>query len=221
MTPQEIETAARRLMNVTGDSFWSSDEIISNYLYFAALEMAQETFCIENRYTTSSVADQKEYAVVSRALAIKRVEFDGQKLRPITLTQLDSIDLNTNTTITGTPQYYYWFDESIGLYPVPSTADLTIKIYTLDRPPALTTASTTTEIPEQFHHHLVIGTAWYMAMKELGHPHLDRFQFQWNNPSNRNNAIMQVKKSMKLRNKDQLHVVIREEDQPSTPLGMV
>ena len=108
MTPQEIETAARRMLNVVGDSFWSSDEIISNYLYFAAQELAQETFCIENRYTTASVANQKEYAVVSRALAIKRVEFDGVKLRPITLTQLDSIDLNTNTTVTGTPQYYYW-----------------------------------------------------------------------------------------------------------------
>lgn len=221
MTPQEIETAARRMLNVVGDSFWSSDEIISNYLYFAAQELAQETFCIENRYTTASVANQKEYAVVSRALAIKRVEFDGVKLRPITLTQLDSIDLNTNTTVTGTPQYYYWFDESLGLYPTPLTADLTIKIFSLDQPPVLTTSSTTTEIPTQFHHHLVIGTAYYMSLKELGHPHVDRLGFLWNSPSNRNNCIMQVKKAMKLRNKDQLHVVIREEDQPSTPLGMI
>jgi hypothetical protein len=221
MTPQEIETAARRMLNVVGDRFWSSEEIIANYLYFAAMEMAQECFCIENRYTTTSVANQQEYAVVSRALAIKRIEYDGLKIRPITLSQLDSIDLRRTTVVTGQPQYYYWFDESIGFHPIPAVSDLTIKIFTFDQPPVLTTSSTTTDIPAQFHHHLVIGTAYYMSLKELGHPHVERLRFKWNDPGNRNSCIMQVKKAMKLRNKDHLHVVQREDDQPSTPLGMI
>ena len=126
MTPTQIETIARRMMNATGSNFWSQEEIISDYLYMAALEMAQETFCIENRYTTATVADQQEYAVPSRMLAIKRLEYDSQKLMPIDFQKLDSIDLNTNTTITGTPQYYYHFDSSFGLYPAPAEADKTI-----------------------------------------------------------------------------------------------
>jgi hypothetical protein len=32
MTPSEIELAARRMLSVVGESFWSSDEIIGTYL---------------------------------------------------------------------------------------------------------------------------------------------------------------------------------------------
>jgi hypothetical protein len=214
MTPSEIETAARRMLNAAGSSFWSSDEIIGDYLYMAALEMASETFCIENRYTTTSVASQQEYATPTRALAIKRVEYDGEKLKPISFQQLDSIDLNTNTTITGTPQYYYHFDESIGLFPAPSTAGDTIKIYSYDEP-SVPTSISTLEIPTRFHVYLVIGVAYYMSLKELGHPHVPRFEAQWMR------SIDKVRRSIRMRNKDNFNTVLREEDQPSTNLGMI
>jgi hypothetical protein len=218
MTPSQIETAARRLLNATGSNFWSSDEIIGDHLYFAALEMAQETFCIENRYTTTTVADQQEYATPSRMIAIKRIEYDSQKLRPISLTELDSIDTNTNTTVTGTPQYYYHFDDAFGLYPAPAEGSKTITIYSYDEPDVPTSTSTL-EIPTQFHQYLVIGTAFYMSMKELGHPHVGRFELMWN--AGRNNAIDKVRRAVRMRNKDQFATVLREENQPSTHLGMI
>lgn len=214
MTPSEIEIAARRMLNAAGSSFWSSDEIIGNYLYMAALELAAETYCIENRYTTTSVASQQEYATPTRALAVKRVEYDSQKLRPISLQQLDSIDLNTNTTVTGTPQYYYHFDESIGLFPTPADSGKTIKVYSYDEP-SVPTSTSTLEIPARFHGYLVIGVAYYMSLKELGHPHVGRFEFQWAR------AIDKVRRSVRLKNKDNFHTVLREEDQPSTHLGMI
>lgn len=223
MTPSEIETAARRMLNAVGSSFWSSDEIIQNYLYMAALELAGETFCIENRYTTTTVADQQEYAYPGRLLAIKRLNYTGSssgKLKPISFQKLDSIDLNTNTTITGSPQYYYHFDESFGLFPAPSTAGETITVYSYDQP-SVPTASSTLEIPTQFHGYLIIGVAYYMSLKELGHPHTTRFEYQWNNPANPNNCIMKTKRSIKMRPKDTLPVVLVEEDQPSTNLGMI
>ena len=214
MTPSEIETAARRMLNAVGSSFWSSEEILEDYLYMAGLELAGETFCIENRYTTSSVADQQEYAKPTRSLAIKRVEYDGEKLKPISFQKLDSIDLNTNTTVTGTPQYYYWFDESIGLFPVPSTSDLTITVYSYDQP-SVPSVGTTLEIPSRFHGYLVIGVAYYMSLKELGHPHTPRFEIQWAR------AIDKVRRSVRLRNKDNFHTVLVEEQQPGTNLGII
>jgi len=214
MTPSQIETAARNLLNANGSSFWSSDEIIGTYLYMAALELASETFCIENRYETSSVANQQEYAKPSRMLAVKRIEFDGEKLKPISLQRLDSIDLNSNTTVTGTPQYYAFFDSSIILYPTPSTADLTITIYSYDEP-SVPTSTSTLEVPSRFHGYLVIGTAYYMSLKELGHPHVIRLEGQWIN------AVRRARASVKMFNKDNFHVVLREQDQPQTPLGMV
>lgn len=220
MTPSEIETAARRMLNASGSNFWSSDEIIGDYLYMAALEMANETFCIENRYTTTSVADQQEYAVPSRMLAVKRVEFDSEKLRPISFQELDSIDLNTNTTVTGTPQYYYHFDESFGLFPTPSASGTTIKIYSYDQP-SVPTSTSTLEVPSRFHGYLVIGVAYYMSLKELGHPHVQRLELQWNSLANPNSAIAKVRRHIRMRNKDNFATVLREEDQPSTHLGMI
>ena len=220
MTPSQIETAARRMLNAVGSNFWSSDEIIGDYLYMAALEMAQETFCIENRYTTSSVASQKEYANNSRMLAVKRLTYDGIKLKQVTFLELDSIDINTGNTGTGTPMYYYFYDDVFGLHPTPVSSGKTIKVHTLDEPDRPTTTSTL-EIPTQFHGYLVIGTAYYMSLKELGHPHVQRFEFLWNHPSNRNNMIQKTRRSMRMRNKDQLRTVTKESIQPSTIVGMV
>ena len=214
MTPQQIETAVRRLLNAEGSSFWSQAEIIENYLYFAALELSRETHCIENRYTTTSVASQQEYAVPSRMISIKRVEYDSEKLMPIDFQKLDSIDLNTNTTITGDPQYYYYFDDVFGLHPTPDTAGLTIKIYSYDEEDALT-AMSTLETPSQYHNELVMGTAYYMTLKELGHPHTPLFERRWMQ------SIEKVRRSVRMRNKDNFAIVKREEDLPGTHLGAV
>ena len=208
------------MLNAVGAAFWSSDEIIGTYLYMAILELAQETFCIENRYTTTSVSSQQEYAVPSRMLAVKRVTYDGEKLRPTSRLELDSIDLTTDTTTTGTPQYYYNFDDMFGLFPVPDSSSKTIKIWTLDEPDVPTSTSTL-EVPTQFHGYLIIGTAYYMSMKELGHPHTRLLEHQWNSPGNPNNCIKKTLRSMRKRNQDQPRTVLLEENQPGTHLGMV
>jgi hypothetical protein len=139
---------------------------------------------------------------------------------PIDFQKLDSIDLNTNTTVTGTPQYYYHFDDAVGLYPVPTEAGKTIKIYSYDQPDVPTSTSTL-QIPSRFHNYLVIGVAYYMSLKELGHPHVALFERQWNSPANPHNAIRKVRNAIKLRNKDSLPTVKREEDLPSTALGAI
>jgi hypothetical protein len=220
MTPSQIETAARRMLNAVGSQFWSSDEIIGDYLYFAALEMAQETFCIENRYTTTSVDGQKEYQNTARMLAVKRLTYDGTKLKQVSFLELDSIDINLGNTGTGIPQYYYFFDDVFGLHPTPGESAKIIKTHTLDEPDK-PTSSSTLEIPTQFHGYLVIGVAYYMSLKELGHPHVSRLEFMWNHPANRNNAIKKTQRSMRMRNHDQLKTVTKESIQPSTIIGMV
>ena len=214
MTPGEIETAARRMMNAESSAFWSQAEIIQNYLYFSLMEFTSEIQCIENRYTTTTVASQQEYAVPSRMQQVYRLEYDSQKLQPIDFQQLDAIDLNTNTTVTGTPQYYYHFDSSFGLYPAPSTAGVTVTIYSYDQP-SVPTILSTLEVPSQFHPYLVVGVAYYMSLKELGHPNTNRLQQQWLN------SIEKAKITWKMRRKDNFAVVKREENYPQTTWGMV
>ena len=213
MTPLQIETFARRLMNAESSQFWSQAEIIENYLYTCALELATETLCIQNRYTTPSVASQQEYTVPSRMISVLRVDYNGEKLKPISFKQLDSIDLNTNTTTTGTPQYYYHFDDVFGLFPVPDTAALTITIHSYDEP-SQTTAVSTLEIPTRYHNYLAQGVAYLMSLKELGHPNTAHFERKWAQ------AIFKVKRTERgLKNRDTFNRVIREEDLPQTYLG--
>ena len=150
MTPQAIETAARRLLNAENSKFWSQDEVIGDLLYTAAMEMATKTLCIENRYTTPSVASQAEYAKPDRAFTIKRVEYNGQKLKPIDLRRMDAVDDNLDTTVTGEPAYYADFDETFILFPAPDTSSITIKVWTYDEP-SVPTATSTLEIPTRYH----------------------------------------------------------------------
>ena len=171
--------------------------------------------CIENRYTTTSTASTTEYAIPTRAISIKRVEYDSRKLDPIDFRMLDSIDLNTSTTITGTPQYYYYWDEMIGLHPTPDTSSITIKVYSHDYP-EFPTATNTLEIPVQYHRALVFGVRAFMSAKELGHPNTVYYNNVWEK------AIEEVQVAERQRRRgDKFRRVLREVDLPTTTLGYI
>jgi hypothetical protein len=212
MTPLEVITAARQFHNAVGDDFWSDAELY-NHLYFSATELATEAECIENRYTTTTVASQQEYEKPTRAVRTKRVEYNGQKLDVIDFRGLDSVYLNTTTTVTGTPQYYYAFDNVVGLYPTPDTAGVTIKIYSYDYP-SFPSATSTLEIPVQYHRALVMGVRAQMSPKELGHPNTGFYQQEWER------LLLQIKRQERRRRRgDKFRRVLREEDLPNTQLG--
>jgi hypothetical protein len=214
MTPLEVITAARQFHNAVGDDFWSDAELY-NHLYFAANRLARESLCIDNRYTTTSVADQQEYTKPTRAVQIKRVTFDSRKLDPLDMRMIDSINLNTTTTPTGTPQYYYWFDNVIGLYPIPSTASLTIEIWSYDYP-SFPSATSTLEVPVQYHDALVFGVRAMMSPKELGHPNTSFYNEKWEQ------AVKDVRNMEKRRKRgDKFRRVITEEELINTQLGYV
>ena len=220
MTPLEIETAARHMLNAIGSKFWSSDEIIGTYLYMAALEMAQETSCIENRYTTPSIQGQREYATPTRMLSVKRIKYDGRYLRRITLNQFDAITENITTEVLGRPEMYYHFDNSFGLHPAPDTADKDIVVFSYDQP-SVPTASSTLEIPTQFHMYLVTGVAFYMSLKELGHPNTSRFENMWNNFSNPHSVLSRVRRAVRMVNKDQFTTTEQGQNQAPFIVGVV
>lgn len=165
MTITQLLTSARRRYNSVNDSFFADEELI-NILYDACLDFARTTLCIERVYTTSTVASQQEYDYPTSAIAIKRIQYNGKKLQPINMRQDDSITaLNQSTTATGDPQYYYIYNETIYLRPIPAGVG-TLKIWTYNEAQELTVASTL-EIPTQFHLDLVDYMASEMAAKDL------------------------------------------------------
>jgi hypothetical protein len=215
MTPQDIETMARRMLNAVGSTFWSQEEIIENYLYWAVQAMAARSLCIENRYTTSTVADQEEYEAPDRAIQIKYVSYDGStKLKPITRRQRRSIDLNTNTTVTGTPQYYEWFDSTLILFPTPDEAK-TLEIWSYDDA-SVPTASSSLEIPTRYHTDLAVGVAYFMSQKELGHPNTSFLNAKWEDSLERIEIL-----EKRRRRGDGPIIVQTEENLPMTYLGNI
>jgi len=178
VTPSTIVTYARQKLNALSDSLWSDTEIIENYLYECCMEFSREVKCIENTLTTTTVASTQEYALPSRYLDVLRVTYNGTKLQPISLREYDELTWpNTSTATSGTPVYYYYFSETIGLYPVPDSA-VTLKIWLIQGHDTVATASTL-EIPIQYHHMLVDGVVAKMCMKEIGDPRAAFYAQKW------------------------------------------
>lgn len=166
MTPAQIETAARRKYNSASSSFFATAEIY-DLIYQAELEIARETKMLEGRTTTTSTASTQSYAYPTGVLEIKRVEYDGAKLTPIDLRDDDALTLlNSNTTAEGTPIYYYDWENTVYLRPIPDTSADQIRIYYYKEPTAVTSASQTLEVPALFHMCIVDYVTAEMAMKD-------------------------------------------------------
>jgi hypothetical protein len=165
LTVTELETLIRLETNTVGDTFWSYNEL-HNLMWQAHLILAREALLIQRTYSTTSVAGQQDYDFPQNTIAIKRITYNGEKLEPITMREDDALTLSdSSTAATGAPKYYFVWDETIYLRPVPDTSDLPIKIFSYNEPQTISLTSVF-EIPSQF----VIDTKYFvmssMAAKE-------------------------------------------------------
>lgn len=212
MTPTEVETAARAKYNATGDTFYSSDEILG-LMYEASLQMAVEALVIERTFTTTTVASQQEYDYPGNAITIKRVTYNGNKLAPISFREDDSLTLNNaTTTSSGSPQFYAIWNETFILRPIPDAAQ-TLKVYAFVEPQAITTTSTL-EIPSRYHRDLVNFIVAEMAAKDNNMSKAQYYMGLWAAAMNR--AKREMRK--RLRGDSPAHVM-EEESQLTTILG--
>lgn len=192
MTPTQIITSARNKYNAIGDSFWSDDELLG-ILYDACMEMTDDADMIERTYSTSTVAGQQEYAYPSDTTKIKRITYNGQKLEPIDFRDDDDITgFNQSTSSTGTPAFYFIWNDVISLRPVPSDIG-TIKIYGFNAPAELTITSVL-EIPTQFHKDLIYFMVSEMTAKDKAFDHAKYFSNKWDKAKIRAKAFMRKKK---------------------------
>lgn len=213
MTPLQIESAVRRRYNAENDSFWSTDEIM-DLIYAASLELANETNCIENVVTATTVADQRAYTMPSEAVSIFRVEYDGDSLERITWREDDAITLsNADTTTSGTPRYYAEFENVVYLRPIPDSA-LTLKVYSYNEPQSVTTSSTL-DIPSRYHMDLCYFVLAEMYEKSKDVSGSNRYRQLWLN------AISKAKRLEKRRKRGGAFGYVLDMDTlPSSLLGV-
>lgn len=165
MTPTQIETAARRKYNAVSDTFFAQAEIL-DLIYFAEVELCRAGFLIEGRSTsTSTVIGTRSYAFPSNYISIKRVLYNGMKLKPIDMREDDMITaLDEGATDQGTPQYYTIWNETLYLRPIPDAVQ-TLTIYGY-KEPAIPTILDTLEIPSEFHLAIVDYVVSEIAAKD-------------------------------------------------------
>ncbi len=214
MTPTEIETAARNKYNSVGDSFYSQDEIL-DLIWEACLDLTRETNLIERVYTSSTVIGQQEYSYPTSTIAIKRITYGGQKLKPITFREDDAVTgLNQGTTDQGTPTYYYLWNETIYLRPIPSAVG-TLKIFSYNEPSEVTNTSTL-EIPLQYHMNLTDYVVSEMAAKDSNFSAAKYYREKWEKSKLR--AKVWQKKRLRT---DSFSVVQDEEQMVGSYLGIL
>jgi hypothetical protein len=178
MTPTQLINAIRQRHNAVGDNFYSDEEILS-YVYEACCILAREARVIEAVYTTTTTSGTREYSYPTNTIAIKRVEYNGAKLQPISFREDDQITgLNASTTSTGTPQYYSIWNETLYLRPIPNSSSATLKIFSFNEPQSLTTLSTL-EIPTQFQPDTILFALSWMAGKERNFESATYFMNEW------------------------------------------
>lgn len=177
MTPSQIESAARRRLNASSSTFWSSTEIIEDCLYFALLDLIQRAKCYETTATTTSVIGQSEYTFPTDAIEIKQITYDNQKLEAMSQRQYFALNLSGTTSPIGRPTHYIVWGSTYTLFPTPDTA-YTIKLWTISNPGTITSTSTI-PVPSEFHGRLVNGVAYYMLLKEVDDPRIPVFEARW------------------------------------------
>jgi hypothetical protein len=201
MTPAEINTAIRNRYNAVGDTFFN-DQMVYDIIYQACLEMATESNVIESTYSTTSTAATRTYAFPTTAISIRRVEYDGDKVLPVSVDE----DPKTSTTeVSGRPTEYAVWDNEIVFYPTPDVSALTINIHTYNEPQPIT-ASSTLEVPSEYHMMIVdLGLSIFYAKD--GNIQMSQYhEAKWQGHMNK------IKRSTAKKKRGDAFVVVKDEE---------
>lgn len=215
MLVTDIQTAARDSYNATGDSFFP-DSQLNLWITQGCNEMCTTSWLIDSATTTSTVSGTQAYAYPTNAIAIKRVTVGGKKIKRITQRQDDSITLsNQASTQSGYPVYYYDFDGSIYLRPIPD-AIYTLVIQTNNMQTPITSNVVPLDIPAVFHFYLVDYCLMRMFQKDKDIPNVQLHLSIWNDHLKKVSSYKQL-----MKRQDSFTTVQDEETLPVTILGEV
>lgn len=216
MTPTEIITAAKQSGNNESTTFVSDTELYT-YLSMGLREASTKAKIVEVTDTSlTSVANQADYTFPSTLFEPKRVTYDGLKLRPSTLKELDKLQSAIqNQPTTGTPRFYNFFAQTLTLVPTPDTSSLQIKIWAHKTHPDVTAVSTLSA-PADFHQYFVDYVSYRIFIKEGDIDRANMYLTLWNS------HVESMKRSMlERKRRDNFNIVQSEDQSISNVLGLV
>lgn len=216
MTPADIEAAARRKYNVVGDTFFTTD-FFYDLIFEAECDLATETQLIEKVYSTVSVDGQREYSWPTNAISIRRLEYDGNKMKKTNFREDDALTLSQSDTLQkGVPEFYQLWDRTIYLRPIPGDDDKTIKIYSYDMPERQSTPGGILDTPIVFHPDIVNYCVYGLATKQQDESAANLYLSKWSA------AVTKARRwHQKRKRADNFARVQNVDDLPSTTFGVI
>jgi hypothetical protein len=175
MTPAELEAAARNRYNAVDDPQFNSTMVL-DLIYQAQMEMANECFVIEDTFQTTSTAGTREYAYPTNAIAIRRVEYNGKKLEPVSL---EADPKSSTTAPQGTPGEYAIWENTLYLFPTPAVTSDVIKVFAYTAPQELSSSSTTLDVPVRYHLAIIDYILEAFAAKDSNPQMATYFRGKW------------------------------------------
>lgn len=177
MTTAELETAVREQYNAISDTFFSQASIL-NLITKGSMELAAKALIIEGKdASTSTVASTRNYNFPTNAILVKRLEYDGSKLKYVDFRDDDLVNANVLSTVTGTPAYYSIWNDVVYLRPTPA-AVATLTFYTYNQP-AAAAIGTTLSVPARFHWALVDFCLRELCAKDENHNMAAHYNNLW------------------------------------------
>ncbi len=177
MTPLEIIETCRNSYNALNDNFYSESELLRQ-IELAQQELVHEGLIYEGSFEGSTIIGTQDYDYPTSLIAIKRVEYDGKKLQHISFRQDDQVTLyDSKTSLTGEPQFYMTWNNTIKLRPIPS-AVATLKVMGYRNPDSVESTSVL-DVPALFHPAIVCYVTKYMAAKDQNWPYYDRMKMEF------------------------------------------
>jgi hypothetical protein len=175
VTPTTLELYCRQRYNAIGDAMFSESEMLA-YIWDAQMQLAKETWCIRDVYTTTTVASQQEYPFPTQTLAIKRLTVNGDEAEPRTLEEV--LDLTSSAASpTGLSYIYAIWNEVLYLGPTPDGA-YPLKIFSVNEPAEVTTSSTL-EVPTRYQMDLADYVNEQMCIKDKNYVGAQVYAGKW------------------------------------------
>jgi hypothetical protein len=217
VTPSQVETAARNRYNASSDSFYSQSEIF-DLIYQGEMILATETNCIEaSDSTTTTVSGTQSYAFPTNFISVKRVEWNGRRLKRVDMREDDLLTaMAADTTTTGDPTYYFEWNGYVYLREIPGSAE-TLKFFGYKQPTALSTSpvSSSLSVPARYHTSLINYVTAHIAAKDKDFEGLQSFMKLWEQDLQRARVYEKRRQRM-----DQFSYVRTEEQMSHTEFGI-
>jgi len=216
MTPAQAKAHVRNQVDEQTAKFWSDAEIWS-YLWDAETQLVDKANVFTgNDSSTTTVASTQDYSVPSDLIRIDSLSWNKVKLKAVTLDVYESLSSPNygGTLATGDPVYYYLFNNTVSLYPVPDSAQ-TLKYWYTKEPTELTDSSTAFSVRTQYHNSLVNFAIYKCLMKDMD-PRADTYLQMWLNTMDE-----AVDSYNRTRFEDQHNHVMDENDMNATEMGLI